>query len=99
MANKDFYDGLSDEDKKVVEQAADTAYDYIVGYQKGLAESELDKIREAKPEMTITTLTEEQRSCFKEAAKEVEDKFIEMTGESGQKILDQLKADLEAASN
>lgn len=96
MANQDFYSGLSDADKKVVQEAAAKAYDYIVDYQKGLADSELAKIKEAKPEMTVTVLNEEQRSCFKEAAKEVEAKFIEMTGESGKEILEQLKADLAA---
>jgi TRAP-type C4-dicarboxylate transport system substrate-binding protein len=97
MANKTFYDGLSEEDKKVIQDAATVGYDYIVEYQKGLAESELKKITEAKPEMTVTVLTEDQRSCFKAAAKEVEAKFIEMTGDSGKAILTQLKADLEAA--
>jgi TRAP-type transport system periplasmic protein len=96
MANKDFFDGLGDADKKVIEDAAASAYDYIVEYQKGLAESELKKIRDAKPEMTITVLSEEERACFKAAAPEVEAKFIEMTGESGKAILEQLKADLEA---
>ena len=96
MANKDFYDGLSDEDKKVVEDAAASAFDYIVEYQKGLADSELEKIMQAKPEMTVTVLSEEERACFKEAASEVEETFIEMTGDSGKAILDQLKADLEA---
>jgi TRAP-type C4-dicarboxylate transport system substrate-binding protein len=99
MANSDFYSGLSDADKKVVEDAAVSAYDYIVDYQKGLAESELKKIKEAKPEMTITVLSEEERACFKEAASVVEAKFIEMTGDSGKAILDQLKADLEATKN
>ncbi|MDF1609282.1 TRAP transporter substrate-binding protein DctP [Hoeflea sp. YIM 152468] len=96
MANKDFYDGLGDGDKKVIEDAAASAYDYIVEYQKGLADSELKKIMEAKPEMTVTVLTEEERACFKAAAAGVEAKFIEMTGESGKAILDQMKADLDA---
>ncbi len=99
MANKDFYDGLDDADKKIVEEAAASAYDYIVEYQKGLAESELKKITDAKPEMTVTVLSEEERACFKEAAAEVEAKFIEMTGDSGKAILDQLKADLQATAN
>ena len=47
--------------------------------------------------MKVTVLNEEQRECFKEAAKDVEKTFIEMTGDSGKKILDQMKADLEAA--
>ncbi|WP_136660043.1 TRAP transporter substrate-binding protein DctP [Nitratireductor sp. XY-223] len=99
MANKDFFDGLSDADKKVVRDAAAVAYDFIVDYQKGLADQELKKILEAKPEMTVTVLNEEQRRCFKEAAAEVEAKFIEMTGDSGKAILNQLKADLEATKN
>ena len=96
MANKDFYDGLSAEDQQLIQNAATAAYDHIVTYQEGLAETELKKIVEAKPEMTVTVLTEDQRSCFKEAAKEVEAKFIEMTGDSGKAILDQMKADLKA---
>jgi len=98
MANKDFYDGLSDDDKKAIQAASDAAYDYIVDYQKGLADSELEKIKKAKPEMTVTVLTEDERKCFKDAAAEVEKKFIEMTGDSGKKILDQMKADLQAAA-
>lgn len=99
MANKDFYDGLSAADQKAIQAAAETAYDYIVDYQEGLAEQELAKIKEAKPEMTVTVLSDEQRQCFKEAAPEVEAKFIEMTGERGKAILEQMKADLAAVSN
>ena len=77
--------------------AADATYDYIVEYQQGLAETELQKIKDAKPEMTVTVLTEEQRQCFKDAAKDVEATFIEMTGDSGKAILDQMKRDLQAA--
>lgn len=96
MANKQFYDGLSAEEQKVVQDAAASAFDYIVGYQKSLADSELEKIKEAKPAMTITVLSDEERACFKNAAAEVEAKFIEMTGEGGKAILDQMKADLDA---
>ena len=96
MANKQFYDGLSAEEQKVVQDAAASAFDYIVGYQKSLADSELEKIKEAKPAMTITVLSDDERACFKNAAAEVEAKFIEMTGEGGKAILDQMKADLDA---
>ena len=96
MANKDFYDGLGAEDQQLIQDAATVAYDHIVEYQVGLAESELQKIVEAKPEMTVTVLTEEQRACFKEAAADVEAKFIEMTGDGGKAILEQMKVDLKA---
>ncbi|QAX30634.1 TRAP transporter substrate-binding protein [Leisingera sp. NJS204] len=99
MANKDFYDGLSPEDQQLVQNAAQAAYDHTVVYQQQAAETELAKIMEAKPEMNVTVLTNEQRSCFKEAAAEVEAKFIEMTGDSGAVILEQMKADLAATAN
>jgi len=96
MANKDFYDGLNEADQKLIQNAATVAYDHIVTYQEGLATQELEKIKKAKPEMTVTVLSEDQRACFKDAAKEVEAKFIEMTGDSGKAILDQMKKDLKA---
>lgn len=96
MANKDFYDGLPAEDQELVQAATRAAFDYILDYQKGLQEEALAKIKEAKPEMVINILTEEQRQPFMEAAAEVEAAFVEMTGEGGKAIIEQMKADLEA---
>lgn len=96
MANKNFYDGLSDEEKTLVNNASEAAFDYILEYQGGLQEESLAKIKEAKPDMQINILSEEERKPFMEAATEVEAAFAEMTGESGKKILDQMKADLAA---
>ncbi len=96
MANKDFFDGLSDEDKAAVQAAADTAFEYILTYQQDLGEKSLEEIKKAKPSMEVNVLTEEERAPFKAAAAEVEAKYIEMTGDSGKAILDQMKQDLEA---
>ncbi|SIS71766.1 TRAP transporter substrate-binding protein [Paracoccus saliphilus] len=98
MANKEFYDGLPDEDKEVIQNAIDAAFDYIVEYQTGLTEESLAKIMEAKPDMTITELTEEQREPFKATAEAVEQEFLEVGGDQAQEILDQMKADLAAVS-
>lgn len=98
MANKDFYDGLSEEDQQVIQDAVDVAFDFIIEYQQGLTEEALQAIQEAKPGITITVLSEEERAPFKAAAAEVEKAFIGMTGDSGQEILDQMKQDLENAS-
>ncbi|MFP4536671.1 MAG: TRAP transporter substrate-binding protein DctP [Dichotomicrobium sp.] len=97
MANKEFYDGLSEEDQQAIQDASDAAFDYIVEYQKGLHEESIQKIKEADPDVTVNVLPEEERQPFMEAAKEVEAKFVEMTGESGEAILEQMKKDLEAA--
>jgi TRAP-type C4-dicarboxylate transport system substrate-binding protein len=98
MANKAFYDGLSANDKSLVQASAQAAFDYTVGFQKDLADGALKKIRAAKPEIQINVLTEEQRKPFRNAATAVEARFIEMTGESGRALLQQFKADLEATA-
>ena len=99
MANKEFFDGLGDEEKAVVQDAIATAFDYILEYQDGLTEESLAKIQEAKPDMTITTLTEEQRAPFKATADTVEAEFLKIGGPQAQAILDQMKADLDAAGS
>lgn len=96
MANKDFFDGLGAEDQELVQAATQSAFDYILDYQKGLQAESLEKIKEAKPDMQINILSEEERKPFMEAAAEVEKEFIGMTGDGGKAILDQMKADLAA---
>ncbi|WP_245578903.1 TRAP transporter substrate-binding protein DctP [Cucumibacter marinus] len=95
--NLNWWNGLSDEDKQLVNDAAAAAYDYIIEYQQGLTESSLDKILEQKPEMTVTRLTDEQRQPFREAAQSVRQTFIERAGESGADILEGFEADIEAS--
>ena len=100
MANKNFYDGLSDEDKKLVEDAADYAFEKIIVHIDGLAEEALEKIQKASDEVTVTRLNDEQIEAFKARAPQVEEKLIEMTGESGKELLNQFKEDLkEVQSN
>ena len=98
MANKEFFDGLPDEDKQLVQEAIAASFDYIVDYQDGLTETSLEKIKEAKPSITITNLTEEQRQPFRDTADDVEQQFLEIGGSQAQAILDQMKADLDAVS-
>ncbi|QHQ34404.1 TRAP transporter substrate-binding protein DctP [Algicella marina] len=97
MANKDFYDGLSDEEKQLIQNATDAAFDHILDYQAGLQDKSLENIKSAKPEMVINILSDEERQPFMETADAVEAAFIEMTGDSGKEILEQMKSDLEAA--
>lgn len=99
MANQQFFDGLSAEDQEMVQAAMDTAFDHIIDYQSGLHEESIEKIKEAKPDMQVNVLSEEERTPFVDAAATVEETFLEMTGDSGAKILEQLKADLEAVEN
>jgi len=98
MANLDFYEGLSADDQQAVQDAVDVAFEFILEYQRDLHEESLAAIRGAKPEMVINILSEEERAPFMATAPAVEAEFIEMTGESGAAILEQMKADLAAAA-
>lgn len=94
MANQNFYEGLSDADKKLVQDAADAAFEKIIVHIDGLADEALAKIKKASDEVTVTRLNDEQIEAFKARAPQVEDKFIDMTGESGKELLNQFKEDL-----
>jgi len=98
MANKDFYDGLDADTQQLIEDAADAAFAHTVEWQKMANERELEKIRN-ESDVSITRLSDEQTQCFRDAATEVEAKFIEMTGDSGKQILEQMKKDLEEAQS
>ena len=99
MANKKFYDGLSDEDKKLIRDASDFAYEEILEHIDGLADEALAKIEKASDEVTVTRLNEEQIQVVRERAPQVEKEYIDMTGDSGKALLEQFKKDLETVTS
>ncbi|WP_299312741.1 TRAP transporter substrate-binding protein DctP [uncultured Halomonas sp.] len=96
MANQDFFNSLSEEDQQLVRDASDHAYEVIIEHISGLADDSLARIQESSDEVTVTRLTEEQIEAFRARAPQVEERFIEMTGDRGRELLDQFHADLEA---
>ncbi|MGO1886695.1 MAG: TRAP transporter substrate-binding protein [Halomonas sp.] len=99
MANQDFYDGLSEGDQELVQEASQAAYDHTIEHIQGLAEESLEQIQAASDEVTVTRLDEEQIQAFRDRAPQVEETFLEMTGDKGKELLEQFKADLEAVNN
>ena len=97
MANADFYDGLSDADKQLVQDAIDHAHNYILDAAVEMDAIGLKKIKETNPDAVINRLTDAEREVFMQRAKAVEEAFIDKAGERGRKILEQMKKDLEAA--
>lgn len=99
MANQEFFDALPEEDRQVIRDASEAAFEHILDYQQGLTEASLAAIQEDKPSITVTTLTEEQRAPFRDTAQQVEATFLEIGGPRAQEVLDQMKADLDAAAS
>lgn len=92
-----WHDSLSDEQKAVVDQAINEANDYIYAEVNNINEARLEIIKEAKPEMNIITLSDEERAAFKEASMAAREVFRSEV-EGGGEILDALVAEFEAAA-
>ncbi|MGF1660688.1 MAG: TRAP transporter substrate-binding protein DctP [Rubrimonas sp.] len=97
VANSAFLDGLSEEDRAVVDAATQAAFEHIMEYQEGLTQRAEDMILKAKPDMNVTVLTDEQRAPFRAAAEDVRATYVEMVGEAGSKILDGFAQDVAAS--
>ncbi len=82
---------LHQEQRAMLDSVIAELNDYIFEVQEQYNEERLEKIKQAKPDLKMIRLSEEERAAFKEASMEARKKFVEMTGDSGQKILDQLK--------
>jgi TRAP-type C4-dicarboxylate transport system substrate-binding protein len=97
MAELNFYEGLSDEDKKLIQDASAAALSHILKVAQELDATGLEKIKKSNPDYKIVRLTEQERDLFRERSAQVEQEFIKKAGKSGEEILKQMKADLKAA--
>lgn len=95
-ANKAFFDDLSLKDKKLVRLAAEHAHKVILKEAQKLDAYGLGRIVRTNPDYQINTLTEAERAPFKKAAEKVQASFA-ANSDTNKAILEQMKADLEAA--
>jgi len=95
VANHGFYSGLSDEKKKIVDETVSEMVDVIFKTQNQYNKERLEMIKK-NSNIEMVHLSAEQRAPFEEAAKKVEAKFTEMTGDSGKRVLDALKQEISA---
>jgi len=96
MGNKDWYDGLSDDQKKMVKdvtgELVKTGYDIQEKFNK----ERLDTIK-SKSEINIVELSDDQRNQFRELAKPVRETFVNDVGEGAKKSLDALLSAVDEA--
>ncbi|MCI6853904.1 MAG: DctP family TRAP transporter solute-binding subunit [Firmicutes bacterium] len=93
--NKDFYEGLSDEDKAMLEEIKPEMREYaLTTLGKVLSEKE-EIIKENRPELEFIELTDAERQAFVDASLPVRDRITEFGGEEAKKVLDLVLADVE----
>jgi len=97
VANKQFFDSLSKEQQEVIEKTAKDCIDYIWEVQAKLNHERLEKMLKERPEIQVVKLTEQEREAFKELSGPVIDKYLEMSGETGKAILEQLQKEIAEA--
>ncbi len=96
MANYDWYQGLSDEHKAMIEEVTDELVRYIHDVQTELNTERLDTMQE-ESDIEVIRLSAEERDAFRELSMPVRDVFREMTGETGSELLDVLLEEVEEA--
>jgi TRAP-type transport system periplasmic protein len=77
--NKKLFDSLSDEDKKIIQTAADNANQYQIKLAREKEEEQIKELEKAG--MKIYTPTEEEKASFKEVVQPIYDKYKAVWGE------------------
>jgi TRAP-type C4-dicarboxylate transport system substrate-binding protein len=95
-ANKQFFDGLSQRDQRLVNLAAEHAHKVILEEAQKLDAIGLGRIVRKNPDYKIVTLSESERKPFKQAAQKVQDSFAAKSA-SNKRILTQMRKDLAQA--
>lgn len=98
VTNSDWYNAdLSDDERAMLDETVAELADYIFRVQEEFNEVRLEKIKEAKPEMKMIRLSEEERQAFRERAQQVRDKYVEMVGPEGKEVLQSLEQEIQKA--
>ena len=92
VANPAFLDGLPERLRRTVREVKAELDDYIFELQDDYNAERLDRIRE-QGDIEIVRLTAEQRQAFAERARPLRQRYTELAGERGRRILEGLEAE------
>ena len=96
--NTDWYEGLNDEMKTMVDETTQEMQEWVFEEQKKQNEEYLQTIKEDTENPTeIVELTDEQRQMFKDKAMPVRDYYRNEVSTVDGQILDKLQEEIEAA--
>ncbi len=100
ITNSDWYlADVTDEQRALLDETIEELTDYIFRVQEEYNQARLEKIKEAKPELKMIELTEEERAAFRDRAQQVREEYVEMVGGDAQEVLNSLEEDLKKAES
>jgi TRAP-type C4-dicarboxylate transport system substrate-binding protein len=99
VTNPEFFDRLSSQRQAIVLESVAALNDYIFEVQRQFNATRLEKIKKRKPDIEIIRLTEPERALFREASLPVRKTFTDAVGPSGERMLEQLLAEVAGAES
>jgi tripartite ATP-independent transporter DctP family solute receptor len=94
VAGADWFETLSPERQKLVRDTMADMTGFIDGVVTDFNQKRLDIIKEAKPEIGLVVLTEEERDAFRARSGDTAAAYVETAGARGQELLDALQSEL-----
>ncbi|MCL9773989.1 TRAP transporter substrate-binding protein [Vibrio methylphosphonaticus] len=100
MVNKDFYDGLTADEQKIVADAVEIALSANRGLSRLIEASDDRGLAGLKKKMKINSLTNEQREAMRQATQPGVKKYVREThGDKGSELLDLFLSEVDKANN
>jgi len=97
ITNQQFYEGLSEADRALVDGVVADLVPYIDRVQQRFNEERLAIIREKKPSLKVVDLTPAQRAAFRERSLAVREQYLDLGGDQAGVVLEQLLEAVERA--
>lgn len=91
VMNNDVYESLPEKDRKIIDEAAAQVEQTL---RDRIYSEEAANVEEMKSKMTVVELAGEDRAKWEKATANVVDRFVQETGEAGQKVVDAVKSAL-----
>jgi TRAP-type transport system periplasmic protein len=96
LAGLDWYEGLSSERQELLDRTLVEMNEFIAPEVERFNREKLEVIQEAKPEMELIELTQEEREAFSERAQATHSAVARLIGPRGEELLSQWLAEIEA---
>lgn len=96
VAGSDWFETLSVDRQELVRSTMADMTGFIDGVVTDFNQARLDTIKEAKPDISLVVLTEEERDVFRARSGDTAAAYVETAGDRGQELLDALSAELAA---
>jgi tripartite ATP-independent transporter DctP family solute receptor len=94
LSSESWYQGLPAEQRKLIDETVEELGPYIFETQAKYNDERLEKIKQAKPEIQLVRLTEEEQAVFREASQPMREKLVQLAGPEAGDVLKALEQEI-----